>query len=62
MLKHQPVGWVKDKVSKARYNIGSFDKENIYVGTKNIIHKYCDAFDEFTFADGTPFGIKESEG
>ena len=59
MLKHQPVGWVKQKVSKAIYCIGSCDIENIYVGTTMKIHAYNKALDEFTFYDGSVFGIKE---
>lgn len=61
MMKHQPFGWVKDKVSKAFYHIGSFDVANIYVGTTNIIHSYADSLMNFTFVDGAPFGIKVEE-
>lgn len=61
MLKHKPFGWVKEKVSKAFYCIGSFDVENIYVGTTNIIHSYADSLKNFTFADGSPFGVKVEE-
>lgn len=61
MKKHQPFGWVKEKVSKAFYCIGSFDVANIYVGTTNIIHSYADSLKNFTFADGTPFGVKVEE-
>lgn len=49
MQKHQPFGWVYEKLSTAYINIHSIDSECDY----NII------FDGFTFADGTPFGIKE---
>ena len=59
MLKHQPVGWLKHKVSKARYSIGSFDIENVYVGTAQTKYAYNKALDEFIFADGAPFGVKE---
>lgn len=58
MLKHESFGWVKEKVSKAFYCIGSFDVENIYVGTTNIIHSYADSLKNFTFADGSSFGVK----
>ena len=61
MKKHEPFGWVKDKVSKAFYHIGSFDVANIYVGTTNIIHSYADSLMNFTFVDGAPFGIKVEE-
>lgn len=49
MQKHQPFGWVYEKLSTAYINIHSIDSECDY----NIV------FEEFTFADGTPFGIKE---
>ena len=63
MLKHQPVGWLKQKVSKVIYCIGSCDIENIYVGITTKIHAYNKALDEFTFYDGSVFGVKEeSEG
>ena len=49
MQKHQPFGWVKYK------------KENKYT-VYCIIDGNCDFqadFEDFNFADGTPFGIKE---
>lgn len=49
MLKHQPIGWTK-LIGETRYSfIVDVDDEIIY----------SDAFKECTFADGTPFGIKE---
>lgn len=49
MLKHQPFGWVKYK------------EENKYTTYCNIDGN-CNFeldFEDYTFADGTPFGIKE---
>ena len=49
MLKHHPFGWIKYK------------EENKYTTYCNIDGN-CDFeldFEEYTFADGTPFGIKE---
>lgn len=49
MQKHQPFGWIKYK------------EENKYITYCNIDNN-CDFeldFEEYTFADGTPFGIKE---
>ena len=49
MQKHQPFGWTK-LIGKTVYSlIVDVDDEIIY----------SDAFKECTFADGTPFGIKE---
>lgn len=47
MHKHQPFGWVK----KNDYY------HNILLITEHS--SYNDHFETFTFADGTPFGIKE---
>ena len=49
MLKHQPFGWTK-LIGKTGYSlIMDVDDEILY----------SDAFKGCTFADGTPFGIKE---
>lgn len=58
MEKHQPFGWVQDKVSKAFYNIAFLNIKILYIGTSNISHDYTDILFNFTFPDGTPFGIK----
>lgn len=59
MLKHQPFGWVK------AYN-GQFviteirdSKATIGTGRNNNFLSYDYIFKEYTFADGTLFGIKE---
>lgn len=49
MLKHQPFGWIKHKEKIYWAAIASLD---------NTI-EYKLAFEKYTFADGTPFGIKE---
>ena len=51
MQKHQPFGWTKLIGENGYSFIGDVDDEIIY----------SDAFKEYTFADGTPFGIKEEE-
>lgn len=51
MLKHQPFGWVNV--------LGINQKMNL-----KVIRDVCDFeahFKEFTFADGTPFGVKVEE-
>lgn len=55
MQKHQPFGWVK-------INSNDFDiitVLNTYVYLNDISISYIDAFDNYTFADGTPFGVKD---
>ena len=49
MLKHQPFGWTK-LIGETGYSLIT-DVDNDLL--------YSDAFKECTFADGTPFGIKE---
>lgn len=49
MQKHQPFGWTK--------LIGAIEYSFITDVDDNI--NYSDAIKEYTFADGTPFGIKE---
>ena len=62
MQKHQPFGWVKEK------EIGDYeiitrvnDKENIGFMAINSQRDWTleGLMDFYTFADGTPFGIKE---
>lgn len=49
MLKHQPFGWTK-LIGETKYSLITDVNNNIF---------YSDAFKEYTFADGMPFGIKE---
>lgn len=57
MLKHEPFGWLK----RGTYfqNIMAVDCAYIYIETFATDFNYKEALGEFTFADGTPFGIKE---
>ena len=64
MQKHQPIGWIKSKEAT----------KDIYftiTGLTNVIHgvildstggwSFSGLFDYYTFADGTPFGVKVEE-
>ena len=64
MQKHQPIGWIKSKEAT----------KDIYftiTGLTNVIHgvilnstggwSFSGLFNYYTFADGTPFGVKEEE-
>ena len=61
MLKHQPFGWTRDK----DYDIYDMvtrvtDSGILFAGSYfNEIATYDFSYDRVTFADGTPFGIKE---
>lgn len=51
MQNHQPVGWTK-LIGETEYSFITDVDDTI---------RYSDAIKEYTFADGTPFGIKEEE-
>lgn len=64
MKKHEPFGWLKSKDSGSLMLIGNIylniDEEVYIVRAYNgTVYSATDAFYNFTFADGTPFGIKE---
>lgn len=61
MLKHQPFGWIKCK--EGYFNIVSVD--DVYVGLADkdgsaILLASKNSYQDNTFADGTPFGIREN--
>ena len=66
MLKHQPFGWVKSKMN-GRFSCigevyGSDEFETVYIAlsTSESLSRSSDSmFEQYTFDDGTPFGIKE---
>lgn len=69
MKKHQPFGWLKDKDSELR-NIQALTEkmstiaDGVYLRGINLIngwHVFEEAVKEYTFADGTPFGVKIEE-
>ena len=51
MLKHEPFGWLQNKQNNSYEFIGRDVSSNVF---------YKSIFKEYTFADGTPFGIKET--
>ena len=64
MQNHQPIGWVKSKEAT----------EDVYFTITGLTNGTCGVmlnssggwsfsglFDYYTFADGTPFGVKEEE-
>ena len=65
MQKHQPFGWLKSKKNGRFHCIGEvswsdeFKTVNITLSTSESLSRSANSmFDEYTFADGTPFGIK----
>lgn len=59
MQKHQPFGWVKSTLFKDLDLVQRVT--TLYVEINREIIDYKDALDKFTFADGTPFGVKTEE-
>ena len=58
MKKHQPFGWVKEKYSD-RYTLIT-EVNGLSVKAKEGC-RFIDGVTHYTFADGTPFGIKEEK-
>ena len=57
MLKHQPLGWCRDKEGGALLIVTAICDQYIYFdGNPTEIDK---TFGIYEFLDGTPFGIKE---
>lgn len=63
MLKHNPFGWIKCKdasVPSKFMIINSVKNKEVSI-TLGIDFTYNELLEYYTFADGTPFGIKEEE-
>lgn len=58
MLEHQPFGWVKTKDKGIRLCMSGLNQKSAFT---QVGHEYDEAFDEFIFADGFPFGVKVEE-
>ena len=66
MLKHQPFGFVKSKDKGYFHLIGlvqwSSELEDVMIAfatSEQLARSSRSLFEDFTFADGAPFGIKE---
>lgn len=58
MQNHQPFGWVKTKDKGIRLCMSGLNQKSAFT---QVGHKYDEAFDEFIFVDGLPFGVKVEE-
>ena len=58
MHKHPDFGWVTDGYYKSTISVKS---DSIVVTISSLEYDFGKAYIHFTFADGTPFGIKEEE-
>ena len=66
MMKHQPFGWLKSIRKQEKVHIGRvFEVKDFALITlsinEGINNNSSYFFNEYTFADGTPFGIKKEE-
>ena len=59
MLKHQPFGWVKEKERNVRTIINYIHNDGVMFSCGSVLFERL--FDIYTFADGTPFGVKVEE-
>ena len=66
MLKHNPFGWVKSKGKGYFHLIGLVqwaseleDVMIIFATSELLARSSRSLFEDFTFADGAPFGVKE---
>ena len=61
--KHQPFGWIKDKQQHEYFNMISICI-NAATAFQYDDVEYCDyqeLINNYTFADGAPFGVKKEE-
>lgn len=58
MKKHEPFGWVKYKTDDVYSFICKVEEDRCYFAV-NVYWAFDTILEKYTFADGTPFGIKE---
>ena len=59
MQKHQPFGWIKPNIGKEKYIITVIIQGYYDIKINENFHSFKYIFENFTFADGTPFGKLE---
>lgn len=59
MQKHQPFGWVKD--TQRFFVCKAFGNHLFFIGIEDKPYNYKEVLRDYTFADGTPFGVKVEE-
>lgn len=60
MQKHQPFGWVKDR-NGSKFVIENVDLRGFVEVYDDGTCSFKEVFENRTFADGTPFGVKVEE-
>ena len=63
MQKHQPLGWIKPKSDDVIGKFMLIDSlmDKVVTVRTNVRFKYHELLEHYTFADGTPFGVKVEE-
>lgn len=61
MVKHQPFGWVKMKGTESKYYMLKCIASRVVIGLDETPFSYKKVFEDYVFADGTPFGVKVEE-
>ena len=61
MQKHQPVGFIKFKDTESGYYMLTGIARGVGAGINDSLFSYDRVFDDYTFADGLPFGVKVEE-
>lgn len=61
MLKHQPFGFMKFKDTESGYYMLTSIASGVGVGINDFLFSYDRVFDDYTFVDGTPFGVLEEK-
>lgn len=61
MQNHQPFGWVKLKATRKYFICKAIGDFFAVVGLNDRPTNYDELFEEYIFADGTPFGVKVEE-
>ena len=59
--KHHPIGWVKLKDTESGYYMLKGIASQVVIGFNEIPFSYKKVFEDYTFADGVPFGVKVEE-
>ena len=60
MQKHQPFGWVKNR-NGSKFVIENVDTRGFVEVYDEGTYSFNEVFENYTFADGLPFGVKEEE-
>ena len=63
MQKHKPFGWIKPKSDDVIGKFMLIDSlmDKVVTVRTNVRFKYHELLEHYTFADGTPFGVKVEE-